>query len=117
MKDSGSSLSRVSLWGIFLGLFLFLLVWFFFDLSPGHPEVTRMFAVAVLMAVWWVTEAVPLAVTALLPVVLFPLMGIMNGKAVSSTYFNHIIFLFSGASWWPWPWRNGTSTSASPCAS
>jgi len=96
MKDSGSSLSRVSLWGIFLGLFLFLLVWFFFDLSPGHPEVTRMFAVAVLMAVWWVTEAVPLAVTALLPVVLFPLMGIMNGKAVSSTYFNHIIFLFLG---------------------
>ncbi len=75
---------------------LFLFVWFFLDLKPGHPEVTRTLAVAVLMAVWWVTEAVPLAVTALLPVVLFPLMGIMNGKVVSTTYFNHIIFLFLG---------------------
>ncbi len=88
--------SDLSLWGIFIGLFLSGLVWAFVDLRPGHPEVTRMLAVAVLMAVWWVTEAVPLAVTALLPVVLFPLMGIMNGKAVSSTYFNHIIFLFLG---------------------
>jgi sodium-dependent dicarboxylate transporter 2/3/5 len=37
-----------------------------------------------------------LAVTALLPVVLFPLFGVMNGKDVSSAYFNHVIFLFIG---------------------
>ncbi len=55
-----------------------------------------MLAIAVLMAIWWMTEAVPIAITALLPVVLFPLFGIMDGKAVSSTYFNHIIFLFIG---------------------
>ena len=86
----------VSLWGIILGIVFFLFVLFFLDLKPGHPEVTRTLAVAVLMATWWVAEAVPLAVTALLPVVLFPLMGIMDGKVVSSTYFNHIIFLFLG---------------------
>ncbi len=96
MKERRSSFRGVSFWGIFTGLLLFFLVWFFLDLKPGHPEVTRTLAVATLMATWWVTEAVPLAVTALLPVVLFPLMGIMNGKAVSSTYFNHIIFLFLG---------------------
>jgi len=72
---------------------LFILI---FDLSPGHPEVTRTAAVAILMAVWWITEAVPLAVTALLPIVLYPLLGIMNGKTVAPIYFNHIIFLFIG---------------------
>jgi len=68
----------------------------FADLEPGKPEVTYTLAIAILMAIWWVTEVVPLAITALLPVVLFPLFGIMNGKDVSSTYFNHVIFLFIG---------------------
>lgn len=68
----------------------------FFDLDPEHPEVTRTAAVALLMAVWWITEAIPLAVTTLLPVVLFPALGIMNGKVVAPVYFNHIIFLFIG---------------------
>ena len=48
------------------------------------------------MAILWITEIVPLAATSLLPVVLFPLLGIMDGKDVSSTYFNHVIFLFIG---------------------
>ncbi len=48
------------------------------------------------MAIWWITEIVPLAVTSLLPVALFPLLGIMDGKDVSATYFNHVIFLFIG---------------------
>lgn len=59
-------------------------------------EIKYTLAIAILMAVWWVTEVVPLAVTALLPVVLFPLFGVMNGKEVSSAYFNHVIFLFIG---------------------
>jgi sodium-dependent dicarboxylate transporter 2/3/5 len=68
----------------------------FADLEPGKPEVTYTLAVAMLMAVWWITELIPLAATALLPVALFPLMGIMDGKAVAATYFNHVIFLFIG---------------------
>jgi len=48
------------------------------------------------MAVWWVTEAIPIPATALLPVVLFPLLGIMKGKTVAPIYFNHIILLFIG---------------------
>ena len=66
------------------------------DLEPGKPEVTRMAGVAVLMALWWVTEAVPLAVTALLPVVCFPLLGLMSAKDVAPVYFNHTILLFIG---------------------
>ena len=68
----------------------------FADLQPNNPGVTRTLAVAFLMAVWWITEAVPLAITSLLPVALFPLLGIMNGQDVSATYFNHVIFLFMG---------------------
>jgi len=67
-----------------------------FDLEPGHPEVTRTAGVALLMAIWWITEAVPLAVTSLLPMALFPALGIMSGKTVAPIYFNHIIFLFLG---------------------
>lgn len=66
------------------------------DLDPSRPETTRMAAVAAWMAVWWITEAAPLAVTALLPVVLYPLLGIMSGADTAPVYFNSIIFLFLG---------------------
>ena len=42
----------------------------------------------ILMAVYWATEAFPIAVTALLPVMLFPMTGLMSGKDVSKTYIN-----------------------------
>ena len=73
-----------------------LMIWQFADLDPDKPAVTATAAVAVLMAIWWMTEAIPLAVTALLPIVLFPVLGIMDGKAVSNEYVNYIIFLFIG---------------------
>ena len=53
-------------------------------------------AVALWMAVWWLTEAVPLAVTALLPVLLFPLLGIADIRATTAPYANPLIFLFLG---------------------
>lgn len=71
------------------------IIWFA-KLDADNPAIKNTLAVAVLMALWWVTEVVPLAVTSLLPVVLFPVLGIMDGKAVSATYFNHVIFLFIG---------------------
>jgi len=73
-----------------------LLVLFPEVLDKERPVIAYTAGVAILMAVWWMTEVVPLAVTALIPVALFPLLGIMNGKAVAETYFNHLIFLFIG---------------------
>lgn len=56
----------------------------------------RVIAVAVLMLTWWISEVVPLAATALLPIVLFPLMGVMDiGKATAS-FSNPIVFLYMG---------------------
>ena len=82
--------------GLYLGAALFLIVLLFFDLEPGKPIVTRMAAVAVLMAVWWITDAIPLFATALLPMVLYPLLGILSTKATAPIYVNSTIFLFLG---------------------
>ena len=74
---------------------LSLLIIIFADLDPGNRNVTYTFAIAFLMAAWWISEAIPLAVTALIPVVLFPLLGVVDGKTISALYFNHVIFLFN----------------------
>ena len=85
--------SVIALWaGPLAGLSILFLT----NLNPERPETSATLAVAVWMAIWWITEVLPLAVTSLLPVVLFPLLGIMNGTEVSSIYFNHVIFLFIG---------------------
>ncbi len=81
---------------LFIAPALSLLIIIFADLDPGNKNVTYTFAIAFLMAVWWISEAIPLAVTALVPVVMFPLMGVVDGKTISALYFNHVIFLFIG---------------------
>ncbi len=81
--------------GLLAGPIFFFLI-LLADLAPGESVVTRMAAVAALMATWWITDAIPLFVTALLPMVLYPLLGIMSGKATAPLYMNHILFLFIG---------------------
>jgi len=60
------------------------------------PEAQAAAGMGILMAVLWVTETIPLAVTALLPVVLSPVMGISSIGDLSSSYANPVIFLFLG---------------------
>lgn len=62
----------------------------------ADPTVSRMMGVALWMACWWILEAVPLAVTSLLPIFLFPLGKIMGTKEVAPMYMNHVLFLFVG---------------------
>ena len=82
--------------GLIAGPVVALALVLIFNFDPDHPQVARTAAVAALMAIWWMTEAIPIPATALLPVALFPLLGVMPGKAVAGTYFNSIIFLFVG---------------------
>jgi len=65
---------------------------------PLFPSdsITNMASVTALMVVWWITEALPLAATALVPLVLFPLLGVSSGKEVAAVYMNSTIFLFIG---------------------
>lgn len=62
-------------------------------LTPaGHSAA----AVGLLMAIWWMTEALPLAVTALVPLVLFPLLGVSPFEVAARSYAHPLIFLFLG---------------------
>lgn len=82
--------------GMITGIILFLVILLFTDLDPDRPLVSPALAVALLMASWWITEAIPLSVTALIPLVLFPVLGIVPGKEIATSYMNHIIFVYVG---------------------
>jgi sodium-dependent dicarboxylate transporter 2/3/5 len=60
------------------------------------PEAKRVAAIAMLMATWWVTEAIPIPATSLLPVVLYPLLGIADARGATSAFADPLIFLFMG---------------------
>lgn len=72
------------------------LILLFFNPEPDNPLIGRMSAVVALMAIWWITEAVPLAATSLLPMVLFPFFEISRGTATAQNYMNSLIFLYVG---------------------
>ncbi|MFQ5792990.1 MAG: SLC13 family permease, partial [Acidobacteriota bacterium] len=64
---------------------------------PGVPSMARrMMAVALLMATWWISEAIPLAATSLLPLALLPFLGIASASQAAAPYANHLIYLFMG---------------------
>ena len=92
---AGETRSRGQRIGLWLGPLLFALT-LLLDLEPGRPEITRMAAVALLMAAWWITDAIPLFATALLPLLLYPLLGIEQTRATAPVYFNSTIVLFLG---------------------
>ncbi len=81
--------------GLIAGPLLFAALMYFkpFALTGGGNEVVAVFA---WMLTWWVTEAVPLAVTGLLPMVLFSLTGVMTLNEAVVPYSNKIIYLFFG---------------------
>src|SRR5690606_35081491 len=60
------------------------------------PAAWRVAAVGVLMGVWWITEPIPIAAVALLPLALFPTLGIATIESASAPYANPVIFLFLG---------------------
>ncbi len=60
------------------------------------PAAQRLLAVTLWMAIWWVTQAVPIAATSLLPLALFPLLGIQSAKTVSQSYLGDSSFLYLG---------------------
>lgn len=82
--------------GLFLGPIVALIIFIFFRPEEVSPEATKVAAIAAWMAIWWATEATHVAVTALLPLVLFPLFGVEKMSVTASSYSNPIIYLFLG---------------------
>lgn len=82
--------------GLLLGPVLFLLILNLPDLIQGKESANAVIAVAVWMVLWWITEAVSISVTALLPLLLFPMLKVMPMADVGANYGSPIIFLFFG---------------------
>ncbi|RCS50628.1 hypothetical protein DTL42_11020 [Bremerella cremea] len=89
--------ARIGLW---LGPLAAILLWGMQAsgsyLDAERPQLNAMAGAFAWMAIWWLTEAIPLAATSLLPLVLFPLLEIQPVKEVASAYGDHNIFLFLG---------------------
>jgi sodium-dependent dicarboxylate transporter 2/3/5 len=79
----------------FMGLFLAAAAYFFnpFSLSPDGCKAV---AASILIIAWWVTEALPMPVVALVPLVIFPLFKLSSIEEVARSYSNPVIFLFMG---------------------
>jgi len=82
--------------GLFLGPLLFVIFLVLPVPSTLEPGAMRMAGVVALMAVWWITEAIPIPATALLPLPLFPLLGIMSARQTPLSYADRMIYLFFG---------------------
>jgi len=82
-----------------IGLLLGPLLFFIIEFSPitlVSEKADAVLAVAIWMVIWWITESVNIAVTALLPLILFPLTKVMEIGDVGANYGSPIIFLFFG---------------------
>ena len=82
--------------GLLAGPLLFWLVMTFWSVAGLDANALRVIAVAAWLVTWWMTEAVPLPVTALLPLLLFPLLGIFTVGEAAAPYASPIVFLFMG---------------------
>jgi len=85
------------LW-LMVAVLAFLIILLLPDSVMPQPA-DRVAAVAVLMAILWIGEAIPIPATALLPVVLFPLLGVMPVGSATANYAHHLVFLFLGGFW------------------
>ena len=85
-----------STFGLILGPLLFLVLMFVPQPEGLSDQGMMVAGIAVLMAIWWITEAIPIPATALIPIVLYPLFGVMSPADVTQSYAHHLIFLFMG---------------------
>lgn len=102
-------LNLVQIYGLFIGVLAALLVYYIMPENAGEiaqaaagdkklntAGLPIVAAVAVLMGIWWMSEAIALPATALLPMVLFPLLGVDSFKNAAIPYASDTIFLFMG---------------------
>jgi len=81
---------------ILLGPALFTLLLLIPPAGGLSPEAWKVLAMAALMLTWWISEAVPIAVTSLLPMVLLPSLGVSSLDDAAAPYANPVVFLFMG---------------------
>ncbi|MFN8342765.1 MAG: DASS family sodium-coupled anion symporter [Cyclobacteriaceae bacterium] len=94
-SDINQTVQKTKLIGLVAGPLVFTVL--LFSLGSWVPEkIVPVVATGTWMVIWWVTEAMPLAVTALLPMILFPLLSVATPKEASAPYGDSVVFLFMG---------------------
>lgn len=89
-------MNKTQLLGRLLGPLSFFMILFFFHPEGLSVQANAVLATTLWIAIWWITEAIPIAVTALLPLVLFPLSGGLDLVATSASFGHKYIFLYMG---------------------
>jgi len=87
-------------WGARLGRMCGPLAFLFFMFWPGlglDGEQRRVAAISALTAIWWISTALPIGITSLVPAALLPLFGVMGGREVAPLYMHDLVLLFIGA--------------------
>lgn len=82
--------------GLILGPLLFILTLMWFHPEGLSQEANAILACTLWVAVWWITEALPIAVTSLLPIILFPLTGGLDLAETTASFGHRYIFLYIG---------------------
>ena len=82
--------------GLISGPLAFVLILLFFHPEGLNPEANAVLASTIWIAIWWITEAIPIAVTALLPIVLFPLTGGLGLSETTASFGHKYVFLYVG---------------------
>jgi len=102
VKRSPSMLPWDGVWGLWetfgfvmgpLSFIIFCCV----ELDKEFPKANYCLAITLWCMFWWVCEVIPLSVTSFLPIILFPLAGVVRGKSIANVYLNNVSFLFLGA--------------------
>lgn len=96
MNAGSGGVNNVKLYGLFAGPLCFAIMLLLPNPLPLEPTAWKVIAAASWMIIWWITEAVPIFATALIPMTLLPLLGIFSIAESTAPYANPIIFLFMG---------------------
>tara|TARA_B100000809_G_C15092750_1_gene513829 strand:+ start:206 stop:1681 length:1476 start_codon:yes stop_codon:yes gene_type:complete len=82
--------------GLIIGIVFLMITCLFSSPETLNTKAWLTLGVAMLMATWWLTEAIPLPVTGLLPLIFFPILGVSSIKETAQAFSHPIIFLFMG---------------------
>jgi sodium-dependent dicarboxylate transporter 2/3/5 len=95
-SGGNQSYSRAQFIGLLLGPSLFVLVLLFFSPEGLSDQGKIVLGITLWIATWWITEAIPIPATSLLPIFLLPVTGVLDNSTVTSAYGDDIIYLFLG---------------------
>jgi sodium-dependent dicarboxylate transporter 2/3/5 len=82
--------------GLYLGPISFVAILFLVTTPDLNPEARAMLALTAWMAIWWITEAMPIAATSFLPLIIMPLFGLLDIEKTSGNYMHPTVLLYMG---------------------